>query len=295
MAKRKLFIGNYTFDVTTKKITIPENVSAERLLLITDVTLNKIIYNFADQNFGFDSVTFNDATERTEIILSANLSALGATNSDKLQIYVDEDAQEVEFTESFVDPVNKLRVSQPENLIDTDFEYGLQSTKWETLELVKNIPTFFSRNGDTPLTLTNITTISGSDIVTVELSDVHNFLAGTPVIISGSKNITCDGAFVVTNILSTTSFQYKAKAIQNYTGSILGDYTVAYSGQVYQGTEFDITGIDAITTDAQQNSQLTVKTTYPTDFTVGTSFFLTNSVGAINFQTNATVKRSASI
>ena len=288
MAKRKLFIGNYTFDVTTKKITIPENVSAERLLLITDVTINKIIYNFADQNFGFDSVTFNDATERTEIILSANLSALGATNSDKLQIYVDEDAQEVEFTESFVDPVNKLRVSQPENLIDTDFEYGLQSTKWETLELVKNIPTFFSRNGDTPLTLTNITTISGSDIVTVELSDVHNFLAGTPVIISGSKNITCDGAFVVTNILSTTSFQYKAKAIQNYTGSILGDYTVAYSGQVYQGTEFDITGIDAITTDAQQNSQLTVKTTYPTDFTVGTSFFLTNSVGAINFQTNAT-------
>ncbi len=288
MAKRKLFIGNYTFDVSTKKITIPENISAERLLLITDVTLNKIIYNFADPNFGFDSVTFNETTERTEIVLKINLSTLGASNSDKLQIYVDQDYQEVEFSDTFVDPVSKIRVSQPENLIDTDFEYGLQSTKWETLELVKNIPTFFSRNGDTSLTLTSISTISGSDIVTVELSDIHNFLAGTPVIISGSKNITCDGAFVVTNVLSTTSFQYKAKAIQNYTGSILGDYTVAYSGQVYQGTEFDITGIDAITTDALQNSLLTVKTAYPTDFTEGTSFFLTNSVGTINTFTDAT-------
>lgn len=288
MAKRKLFIGNYTFDVSSKKITIPNNVAAERLLLITDVTINKIIYNFADPNFGFESVEFNETTERTEIVLRANVESIGASNNDKLQIYIDSDYQEVEFSDTFIDPVNKIRVSQPENLIDTDFEYGLQSTKWETLELVKNIPTFFSRNGDTPLTLTNINTISGSDIVTVELTDVHNFLAGTPVIISGSKNVTCDGAFVVTNILSTTSFQYKAKAIQNYTGSILGDYTVVYSGQVYQGTEFDITGIDAITTDAQENSALTVKTTYPTDFTLGTSFFLTNSVGAINFQTDAT-------
>ena len=289
MAKRKLFIGNYTFNVSSKKITIPNNVAAERLLLITDVTINKIIYNFADPNFGFESVEFNETTERTEIVLKANVGSIGASNNDKLQIYIDSDYQEVEFSDTFIDPVSKIRVSQPENLIDTDFEYGLQSTKWETLELVKNIPTFFSRNGDTSLTLTNIFTISGSDIVTVELSDIHNFLAGTPVIISGSKNITCDGSFVVTNVLSTTSFQYKSKAIQNYTGSILGDFTTAYSGQVYQGTEFDITGIDSITTDALSNSTLTVKTAFPTDFTEGTSFFLTNSVGTINILYNSTL------
>jgi len=57
----------------------------------------------------------------------------------------------VEFDDKFVDATDKLRVTTPQSLIDTDFEYGLQSTKWETLELVKNIPTFYSRNGDTSL------------------------------------------------------------------------------------------------------------------------------------------------
>jgi hypothetical protein len=33
------------------------------------------------------------------------------------------------------DPVDKLRVSQPQALIDTDFEYGVQPTKWESINL----------------------------------------------------------------------------------------------------------------------------------------------------------------
>jgi len=40
---------------------------------------------------------------------------------------------EILFPKEFIDPVTKLRISQPENLIDTDFEYGLQPTKWETV------------------------------------------------------------------------------------------------------------------------------------------------------------------
>jgi hypothetical protein len=75
--------------------------------------------------------------------------------SDKLQIFVEKDNQAFEPSETFVDPVSKIRISQPENLIDTDFEYGLQSTKWETLELVKNIPTFYSRTGDTSFSVTS--------------------------------------------------------------------------------------------------------------------------------------------
>jgi hypothetical protein len=33
------------------------------------------------------------------------------------------------------DPVDKLRVSTPQALIDTDFEYGTQPTKWESIVL----------------------------------------------------------------------------------------------------------------------------------------------------------------
>ena len=46
------------------------------------------------------------------------------------------------------DAVERLRVSNPQSLIDTDFEYGLQPTKWETLELMNNIPSFYSKTDD---------------------------------------------------------------------------------------------------------------------------------------------------
>jgi len=58
---------------------------------------------------------------------------------------------EISFPKEFIDPVTKLRVSTPENLIDTDFEYGLQPTKWETVELINNTPSFFSKSGDTTI------------------------------------------------------------------------------------------------------------------------------------------------
>lgn len=42
-----------------------------------------------------------------------------------------------------VDPVGKFRVSQPRALIDTDFEYGPQPSKWESISLQNNRPTQF--------------------------------------------------------------------------------------------------------------------------------------------------------
>ena len=46
---------------------------------------------------------------------------------------------------TYKDPVDKLRVSNPEALMDTDFEYSLQSTKWESVEVQNNIPGIFQR------------------------------------------------------------------------------------------------------------------------------------------------------
>jgi hypothetical protein len=46
---------------------------------------------------------------------------------------------------TFKDPVDKIRVSNPEALMDTDFEYSLQSTKWESVEVQNNIPGIFQR------------------------------------------------------------------------------------------------------------------------------------------------------
>ena len=70
---------------------------------------------------------------------------------DEIQVFVDEASTEITPAEDLIDPVGKLRISDPQNLIDTDFEYGLQGTKWETTQQIANIPTIYSNSGDTPI------------------------------------------------------------------------------------------------------------------------------------------------
>lgn len=283
MAKK--LIHQYTFIPSENKVVIDFIYKKERLLLFNNLTDGVTIFAFNEPTLGFTNVSYDYVNETTTITLVFDCSAM--SSNDTLQIFVEVDAGKFEPDEAFIDPVSKFRVSQPENLIDTDFEYGLQSTKWETLELVKNIPTFFSRSGDESFTVVAMNTFAGSDVVTIETLEVHDLLPGTPVIVNGSKNTTCDGTFVVIDAIGEKIFQYKAKAIQSFTGSILDEFTQIFPGSVYQGTEFDLTGINAITTDAASTSTLTATTAYPTDFSVGTSFYLTNSVGALRLTVDA--------
>lgn len=271
----KYLVPKYTFTPASDTVVINGIYRRERLLLITNVTTNQTIYTFNDDTQGISSYTVNTSAETTTIVLDYDCTAMSST--DKLQIFVELDSVDFSPAEAFVDPVSKIRVSQPENLIDTDFEYGLQSTKWETLEMVKNIPTFFARNGDEDLAVSAITIINGSDVVSVTTDTEHGLISGSPIIVQGTKSISCNGAFVVT-AASTLSFQYKAKNLQSFTGSILDTYTQIFPGSVYQGTEFKLSNLAAITTDGAATSTITVNTEFPTDFSTGTSFFLTNSV-----------------
>ena len=165
MAK-KLFVGNYRFDASEKEVYVSGNINAERFLLITNVTRNKIIYNFADVNAGFAGISYNSATDETGLSLLYDTST--HLDTDILQIFVQGDYQEITPAEDILDPVGKMRVSNPENLIDTDFEYGLQSTKWETLQTVNNIPTIYSSSGDTPIDgITSVDAVAGSKNIKV--------------------------------------------------------------------------------------------------------------------------------
>jgi hypothetical protein len=281
---RKL-IHQYRFIVSEDKVVINYVYKPERILLINNITRGITIFSFNDANLTFDQINYDFDLEQTIITLKYDCSEF--SDNDKLQIFVEEDAVNFDPDQAFVDPVSKFRVSNPENLIDTDFEYGLQSTKWETLELVKNIPTFFARNGDEAFPLNNLESSNGSDIITVTTDIDHDLLVGSPIIVAGSKSITADGAFVVTTVLSNRVFLFKSKAAQNFTGSIKDDYTQVFPGSVYQGTEFDLSGVGAIITDSEPNSTLTVTTKYPTLFSPGTSFFLTNSISKVNISFEA--------
>lgn len=69
------------FNKTNKTVTFLEMFDLEQILLITDVTTNTMIYNFADSNLGGTLVG-------NVLTLNYNTSALN--DSDKLQIFVDE-------------------------------------------------------------------------------------------------------------------------------------------------------------------------------------------------------------
>lgn len=192
---------------------------------------------------------------------------------------------------TFVDPVSKIRVSQPQNLIDTDFEYGLQETKWETLERVNNIPTFFARPGDDPVSASSVIATVGSSTITVNTATEHGLVVGSPIIVQGLDSFSANGAFVVDNVPTATQFTYVCKEVQTRPGAsdgtlveIIKEETVIYIGRLYQGTQAKLDVLDSITTDGLDPSRLTVKTPHPHGFAKGTRFVLSNSVGGKTYK-----------
>ena len=284
MGKKLIF--DYTFDPAAKTITLGDVYARKRFLLITNVTTGDIIYQFNDNAAGLSDITFDYTDYDTTLTLTFDTSAMSST--DSLQILLEEESTDITVNQRFVDPVSKIRVSNPENLIDTDFEYGLQSTKWETLELTNNIPTFFARNGDFDISVASMGVVSGSNVVTVVTSEEHNLQRGAPIILQATGSSSADGGFVVSAILSNTSFNYIAKSSFLQTRSILETFTQLFPGSVYSGTEFKLTNIGGITTDGASPSSLTVGTQFPTDFTNGTSMALSNTFAksTLDFETS---------
>ena len=292
MAKKLLH--DYTFTRDTQDsagaalskggIVVKGIIPQERFLLMTDISTGTIIQNFADVSKGITSVSFNHTTDQTTVVTEYDTQNIDS--QAKIQIFVEDIlGEEVHLGETYIDPVSKIRVSNPENMIDTDFEYGLQSTKWETLELVKNIPTFFSRNGDLELSVTSINSTSGSSNISVVTSEPHGMSRGNPILVAGTTSYLANGGFVVTAVQDDYTFSFSAKEEIPSTGNIKDTYTQIFVGNVYSGTEFDLSNISGIITDQDTpKSKLTVVTKWPTNFTEGTSFFLSNSFAKANIE-----------
>jgi len=106
------------------------------ILMITNVTTNQVIYNFSDSSRGGTlSYASNDITTIpgaangvTTLTLDVDTSAMSA--NDKLQIFVETVELRVRTHDFGIDAVERQRMALPESLIDADFEYGLQQTKW---------------------------------------------------------------------------------------------------------------------------------------------------------------------
>ncbi len=189
--------------------------------------------------------------------------------------------QQVTPIDTFIDPVSKIRVSNPSNLIDTDFEYGLQPTKWETVEIINNTPAFFSRSGDTTIPdITGIITSSGTREITVTTAFPHNLAVGIPIRVSGTKSLTADGSYIINATPSLTTFTYLAIAAQADTVSIFDLYTSIITGEFFQGSQITVDDAEGVTTSIDPNdsaiSLLTVKTPTKHGFGLNTPFYFLN-------------------
>jgi hypothetical protein len=292
MAK-KLFLA-YDIDVAQNAVLLDGNIPIERILLITNVTVaaGKIIYNFADSTLGATSCSYIPALDKTRLVLAVafNTAAAGTVTADsKLQIFIEEEFSRIGFEEAMIDPVNKLRVSNPENLIDTDFEYGTQSTKWETLQTVLNIPTIYSSSGDLTLEgLVSINTTAGSRQVRCVFTLPHNQVVGNAISISGVNNITCEGAFLVTGVVNSLEFFYEIDQTAIVTENVAGSYSSVVPGKFFEGSNLilDLNAVNdagdpvaPIQTNGASPSALTIRTLEPHGLKVGTKVYLRQTIG----------------
>jgi hypothetical protein len=173
---------------------------------------------------------------------------------------------------SSVDPVGKLRVSQPQSLIDTDFEYGPQPTKWESIALQNNRATAYYIP-QSPLTVTSIT---GTNPLTI--TGTFNIPAGSIIYIQNATDANANGwGFTAAGGVNTMTVTMGQSSTAGEKFNTAGTYV--YLGYFYSGSGFRLGSTGAITTTAGATAFVTTAT--PHGLSVGSLFFIvgTTSTG----------------
>ena len=234
MAKKS--VKTYVFNpgaANVGTVLIPGKYDLNDLLLITNVTKNVILYNFSDPQFegtdvGFersnDVTNFPYTTQNSDgytIVTLANDTS-GMSSTDELQIFVDSNQQIVKFSGIGVDAFERTRVANPQSMLDADFEYGLQPTKWININTMRGYPSIYEFPG-TDLSVycvvsdnSESVSYSGASLMTVTTENAHGFVKGDPVTIKGLLNTVlgfarAEGTFIV-NSTTANTFTYWAKS-----------------------------------------------------------------------------------
>jgi hypothetical protein len=183
------------------------------------------------------------------------------------------------------DPVDKLRISSPQALIDTDFEYGQQPTKWESINLQNNrqgayyIPQI-STVVNNATSSNGIQTASGSRSVTVFMADTAAYAVGTPIFIQGATNPNINGWWLVTTVNASTSVVFLIDANATATTNVFNPgKTYVYPGYFYSNCGFQV-GSNCITASATTTPLCT--TTYAHGLNVGDYVYMRGFASDLN-------------
>jgi hypothetical protein len=271
MAKQLIRQYIFTPGVTTPSpvlgtLEIPGKVDLGQLLVITNVTKGIIIYNFADSNFAGTTVAyrkgnttnFPTATQNgdgtTLITLAAN--TVGHSSSDNIQIFVERGEVITRPWAMGTDAFERMRVANPQSMLDADFEYGLQPTKWQMIGISRATPAIYEIPG-TDFLVTSVTTdASGGgtgkqsieSLITVVSQNPHNLSTGSVVTVQGLDNSVygysrAQGIMMVNSVTSFTSFNFYAEGqVSTATNTnLVTPYTVIRKGGFYTGSSSTFT------------------------------------------------------
>lgn len=291
MAKH-VILEAYSFTPSTRTLVITgKNIRREQLLLITNTTVGAVIYNFSDSSLlassYINAVDSNTGLESTTIVLAYNTLAMSAT--DKIAVMTEETYTEIVPAETLRDPVDKLRVSTPQSLIDTDFEYGMQPTKWESVTLMNNRPcsfydptqgisntprsdiTFPGANAS-PYLITNVTAVG--KLVTVAMGNTTGMTVGLPIFIQGTLDVgNADGWWLIESVTLNTNITF---TVTNTPLTTLFDLTKTYLyiASMYTGAGIPTTSITLT------GAVGTVTTTNGHGLLIGNAFYIIGTTGA---------------
>ena len=180
-------------------------------------------------------------------------------------------------TPASLDPVGKFRVSTPQALIDTDFEYGTQPTKWESIGLQNNRQSVYYI-AQAPLT---VTTLNSSASTSLVISGTFVVAANTPIYIQNSLDPNQNGWWW------TTAGGTNSMTVTTTNASITGNQFSATGTYVYVGYFYTNCGIQ-LNTSAFSNVTTTVTctTVNPHGLSAGSFIYVKSTTssagGAIN-------------
>jgi len=220
----------------TQLLIVANKTNQTNMYAIGDPTKNGTITYDATDNTTF----YSEQQGVTTLTFSSDTSMY--LTDDKISIYTDAPKNIGNIVRPYafgVDAIERMRVSNPQSLIDADFEYGLQPTKWQNYFDQRNIAGIYEKPG-LDLFVTDVTTDGNSpSLITVTTSVAHGLTTGNPIIVYGLGNTSSssrgEGSFVINSSTSTT-ITYYAKGIVGTNGlSLYSASTYARRGGFYTG------------------------------------------------------------
>jgi hypothetical protein len=180
------------------------------------------------------------------------------------------------------DPVGKFRTSTPQALIDTDFEYGTQPTKWESIALQQNRQSVYYIPQQ-PIAVTAITGTATADQITITFTGT--IPSNVPIFIQNTTNPTINGwAYVVTGGSNTTITVFLApgssvtsNGVQYFSAAL----TYAYIGYFYSTCGLQVAaGTSSVVVTS--STVITVTTVNPHGLVRGNFAYIVGTTGGTN-------------